>query len=81
MVKVSRKFIQEVKMADRPAYKLAQEAGLRDPGIVSRLIHGMGKVWPNDRRVLAIGEVLGLAPGECFEKVSGSKNKTLLGGE
>jgi len=81
MIRVSRKFIQEIKMAGRPAYRIAQEAGLKDPTVVSKLIHGIGKVWPNDRRVLAIGEILGLAPEECFEKIPGSENKTLLGGE
>ncbi len=62
---LSRKFIAAVKLADRPAYRIAIEAGLH-PSTLSRLMHGAERVAPNDRRVLAVANVLGLSPGECF---------------
>lgn len=68
MVKVSRKLIETVKLADRPAYKVAWEAGIH-PVVLSKLIHGYDRVWPKDRRVIAVGKVLGLLPEECFEEV------------
>ena len=68
MIKVSKRFFEAVKLADRPAYKIAWEAGLH-PVILSKILHGYDRVWPNDRRVIAVGKVLGLQPAECFEKV------------
>jgi hypothetical protein len=65
MVKVSQKFFEAVKLANRPAYKIAWEAGLH-PVILSKILHGYDRLWPNDRRVLAVGKILGLRPEECF---------------
>ena len=65
MIRVSRKFIESVKLADRPAYRIAQAAGL-DSATLSKILHGNGKVWLNDRRVLRVGKLLGLAPEDCF---------------
>lgn len=69
MVKVSKRFIEAVKLANRPAYKIAWEAGLH-PVILSKILHGYDRVWPNDRRVIAVAKVLNLKPDDCFEKVS-----------
>ena len=69
MTKVSRRFIEALKLADRPAYKIAWEAGIH-PVLLSKIIHGYDRLWPNDRRVLAVGKILGLNSDECFEEES-----------
>ena len=79
MIRVSRKFIESVKLADRPAYRIAQQARL-DSGTLSRIIHGNGRIWPNDRRVLRVGKVLGLDPADCFESERKPENESLLTG-
>ena len=66
MLKVSKKFIEAVKLGDRPGYKIAQEAGLH-PVQLSKVVTGYDRIWPNDRRVLAVAKVLGLDPEDCFE--------------
>ena len=65
-IRVSRKFIEALKLGSLPAYRTALSAGLH-PATLSKLIHGCEKIRPNDRRILAVGEVLGLKPEECFE--------------
>jgi hypothetical protein len=65
---ISRKFIVAVKLADRPAYRIAIESGLH-PSVLSKIMTGAERVTPNDRRVLAVARVLGLRPEECFAPV------------
>ena len=78
MVRVSRKFFESVKLADLPAYRIAQKAGV-DSATLSKLLHGNGKVWPNDRRILKVAKVLKIDPVECFESDSGEPmGKSLL---
>jgi len=69
-MKVSKKFIEAVKLADHPAYKIAWEAGLH-PVVLSKILHGYDRLWPNDRRVIAVAKVLGLQPEECFQEDEG----------
>ncbi len=73
MIRVSRRFIEAVKLADKPAYKIAWEAGIH-PVLLSKILHGYDRIWPNDRRVKAVAKVLGLDPQECFE---GATNETI----
>ena len=68
MVTVSRKFIEAVKLGGKPAYKVAWEAGVH-PVVLSKILHGYDRLWPNDRRVIAVAKVLGLKPDECFEEL------------
>jgi hypothetical protein len=75
MVKVSQKFFEAVKLANRPAYKIAWEANLH-PVILSKILHGYDRIWPNDRRVIAVAKVLGLNPDECFETESTDETDT-----
>ncbi len=63
---VSRRFVEAVKLAPRRAYKIAQEAGLH-PSTLSKILNGIDPVRPNDPRVIAVANVLGLPPWECFE--------------
>jgi hypothetical protein len=80
VIRVSRKFVEAVKLADQPAYRIAQQAGI-DSAALSKILHANGKIWPKDRRVLAVATVLGLDPGECFENHPGeAKGKSLLTG-
>ena len=68
-MKLSTKFIHAVKLSDVRQYRLCQKAHPPlHPTVLSRLINGIEKVRDNDERVTAIGEVLGLEPGECFEE-------------
>ena len=63
---VSRDFKIALKMADEPAWKIAQSAEV-DPSILSKIITGMIHVRPGDERVLRVAKVLGLSADECFE--------------
>jgi hypothetical protein len=67
VIRVSRKFYEAVKLANRPAYRIAWEAGMH-PVSLSRLMHGYDKVWPHDQRIIKVGKILGLKAEECFEE-------------
>jgi hypothetical protein len=62
----SRELIIAVKLADRPAWKIALEADV-NPTVISRLITGAIRPKPNDPRLLRVGKVLGLLPEKIFE--------------
>ena len=66
-MELSKKFVIAVKMSKDPAYRIARKANVH-PTVLSRLIHGADPVKENDNRILAIAQVLGLAPHECFER-------------
>jgi hypothetical protein len=61
----SREFIIALKLADRPMYRIAQQAKLH-PSTLGKIITGAEAVTPNDHRVLAVAKVLGLRPKDCF---------------
>lgn len=65
--KLTREFKIAVKLADRPAWKIAMEAGI-NPNVLSKIMTGALKVKEGDPRVLRVGHLLGLRPDECFEK-------------
>jgi hypothetical protein len=64
---LSQQFIIALKLSDEPAYRIAQKAGL-DPTLLSKIIRGIVKVKQNDQRVLAVAQILGINPEDCFEK-------------
>ena len=64
---LSRKFITSVKCNRLRAYEIAQLAGMH-PSALSRLINGIDRIRPNDERVVRVGKILGLHPGECFDQ-------------
>ncbi len=66
MTKVSQQFLIRLKLNELPAYKLAQRAGV-NPSKLSKLINGIDRVRPRDPRIIAVGEIMGLAESECFE--------------
>ena len=64
---VSEKLIAAVKLAPEPAYRIAHRAAL-DPSMLSKLLCGIVKVKEGDPRVIAVGRVLGVPEGECFQE-------------
>ncbi len=76
-MKVSRRFIEALKLGDQRSYKIAWQAGL-NPSTLSKLICGIEKVKPNDPRVLAVGKILGLNPEGCFEMESTDETDTSI---
>ena len=64
---VSREFKVAVKMADRPAWRIAAEAGI-PAAYLSRWMSGALIARPGDHRVIKVGRILGLTPSECFEE-------------
>ena len=62
---LSRTFKTTLALADEPAYRIAWRAGLH-PTTLSKLLHGAERLKPGDRRIVAVGRELGLAPEECF---------------
>ncbi len=69
MIKPSQQFLIRLKLHESPAYKIAQEAGV-NPNTLSRLINGIDPVKPGDERIVAVGQVIGLSPSECFKEES-----------
>ena len=69
MIKPSQQFLIRLKLHESPAYKIAQEAGI-NPNTLSRLINGIDPVRHGDERIVAVGQVIGLSPSECFEEES-----------
>ena len=65
-MQVSETFLIRLKMHELPAYRLAQAAGI-DPVRLSKLINGIERVQREDPRIIAVGQVLGLKPDQCFE--------------
>ena len=75
---LSRKFIIAVKLASVPAYAIAQEAGI-DPSTLSKIMCGIVKVKPGDRRVLAVGRVLGIPSVNVFKgEQTNEKNQAYI---
>ena len=68
MLSVSNKLKAAVKLNDVPAYRIAQKANV-DPCTLSKLICGITQVKIDDPRVIAVGEILGIPPEDCFQEV------------
>ena len=69
-VKISELFVVLVKLDDRPAWRICQEAGVCATAL-SKILHGAISVRRGDRRVIAVGSLLGLKPSQCFENDRG----------
>jgi transcriptional regulator with XRE-family HTH domain len=67
MPDVSKEFLIRLKLAEEPAYKIAQQAGINSVTL-SRLINGIDPVKPNDERIIKVAKVLGLSEEEAFEE-------------
>jgi len=73
---ISKKLIAAIKLSSIPAYKIAQKAGL-DPSTLSKMVCGIIKVKPDDKRVVRIGQILGIYADECFEKENKESSNTI----
>lgn len=64
---ISQKLRVAIKLSEKRAYKIAQEADLH-PSTLSKLLNGIERARRNDPRVLRVGEVLGIPENECFNE-------------
>ena len=67
MSSLSRRFKIGVKLHEKPAYRLAMEAGI-NPNRLYKLMSGICKVKHDDPNVIAVGKILGITPDQCFEE-------------
>ena len=74
MVRVSRRLVAALKLAEVPAYRIAQRAGFH-PAVLSRLIHGAEPVRENDPRILRVAKLLKVPAGEAFERDTGRRQR------
>lgn len=65
-VRISAKLKQAVKLSPLKQYQLAHRANVH-PATMSHLLNEIHYPQSNDKRVIRLGEVLGLSPEECFE--------------
>jgi len=68
MVRVSREFKTRLKLADEPAYQIANKAGV-NATTLSKIINGIEKIQSGDERVCRVARVLGLSAKDAFEVV------------
>jgi hypothetical protein len=68
-VMVSEKLRIAIFLHPKRSYQIAQEAGLHS-SMLSKLLHGIERVKPGDKRILRVAKVLNLDSDECFEKDS-----------
>lgn len=63
---VSEKLKNAVKTSSKRGYVIAQEAGMH-PSMLSQIINNFLNVQDGDKRVIAIGSVVGVDTKECFD--------------
>ena len=71
---LSRKFIESVKLSSRKSYQIAHQAGVH-LATLSKILNGIDLVRPGDPRVIKVGRVLGLDPGDCFDEAGRTDKK------
>ena len=64
---ISRKLLAAIKLHPEPAYRLAQKADI-NPSVLSKLMRGYQPVEVGDKRIEAIGSLLGINPQDCFDE-------------
>lgn len=65
-MRLSREFLIKLKFDGRPAYRIAQAAGI-SPNVLYKLTAGISPISEDDSRVLAVAKVIGVPDSECFE--------------
>lgn len=65
MIRVSENLKKAVKRDDRPDYEIARLAGMGQAKL-SQFINNMVVVHEKDPRVIAIGNIVGVNPEDCF---------------
>lgn len=71
MGKISERFRQAAKLSPIPLYRLSQEVGIA-PHKIYRVVRGIQSVSPDDPRIIALGEKLGVPPDECVDPRTGT---------
>jgi transcriptional regulator with XRE-family HTH domain len=66
-LRVSRQLIGAVKLGGIRAYVIARRAGLSE-STLSRLINGVERIRPDDPRVLAVAEAVGVPAERAFAR-------------
>lgn len=64
---ISTKLKVAIKFHSEPAYRLAQKVEM-NPSVLSKLMTGYQQVEDGDKRIEAIGSLLGINPQDCFEE-------------
>ncbi len=64
-LRMSRRLVEAIKLADDPAYKIAWQARVH-PTMLSKLMTGAERAKPRDARVLRIAAILGIRPADAF---------------
>lgn len=67
---LSQRLRNAIRIAGKPQYQIARAVGLH-PVMLSNLMVGSRDATRDDRRVLAIGTLLGVPADECFEAPPG----------
>ena len=63
----SQELRNAVKLADQPAYRLAQQVGV-SPSHLSAWLCGIVPVNYGDKRLIRLGRLVGVAADECFNQ-------------
>ncbi len=66
-MKVSERLWAAIKTSRQPAYRIAQEVGVH-PSWLSKAVNGIERVKPGDPRIIAVGRIVGVPAGECFDE-------------
>ena len=72
---VSAKLKNAIRLSETRQYRIAHRAGI-NPTTLSKILCGIEKVKHGDRRVIAVGEVMGINAEECFEPSLGKNNES-----
>ncbi len=68
-MKVSERLWAAIKTSRQPAYRIAQEVGVH-PSWLSKAMNGIERVKPGDPRIVAVGRIVGVPAGECFDELT-----------
>lgn len=66
-LRCSRHLVGAVKLSPDPCYVVARRAGLT-PSALSRLLNGAERIRPDDPRVLAVAEAVGVPAERAFAR-------------
>lgn len=73
-MKLSSEFIATIKLADRQLYKIAQAANV-DASYISKAIHQIIKIKPDDPRLSRVARVLDFPEDQIFESDETNANQ------
>ncbi|MCJ7540843.1 MAG: hypothetical protein MUO88_14400 [Desulfobacterales bacterium] len=65
-------FIEKLRNFPKPKYQVALQVGIR-PQTFYALCAGIIPCRPNDERIIAVGQIIGLEAADCLEPLEGQK--------